>query len=185
MLNCAKFFELLTSKGTEFYCGVPDSLLKFFCAYLQDSVPSNKNFTTANEGVAVGLAAGVYLATNKPALVYMQNSGEGNAVNPLTSLADPKVYGIPMLLIIGWRGEPGVKDEPQHVKQGEITLELLKTLGIPYEVLPQEFVDAEAAIKKAFEFMHSSKAPYALVIRRDTFEPYEAPKKIQRHLLIH
>jgi phosphonopyruvate decarboxylase len=177
MLNCAKFFELLTSKGTEFYCGVPDSLLKFFCAYLQDSVPSNKNFITANEGTAVGLAAGVYLATNKPALVYMQNSGEGNAVNPLTSLADPKVYGIPMLLIIGWRGEPGVKDEPQHVKQGEITLELLKTLGIPYEVLPQEFVDAEAAIKKAFEFMHSSKAPYALVIRRDTFEPYEAPKK--------
>jgi phosphonopyruvate decarboxylase len=106
----------------------------------------------------------------------MQNSGEGNAVNPLTSLADPKVYGIPMLLIIGWRGEPGVKDEPQHVKQGEITLELLKTLGIPYEVLPQEFVDAEAAIKKAFEFMHSSKAPYALVIRKDTFEPYEALK---------
>jgi phosphonopyruvate decarboxylase len=139
-------------------------------------VPSNKNFVTANEGAAIGLAAGVYLATNKPALVYMQNSGEGNAVNPLTSLADPKVYGIPMLLIIGWRGEPGVKDEPQHVKQGEITLDLLKTLGIPYEVLPQEFVDAEAAIKKAFEFMHSSKAPYALVIRKDTFEPYEALK---------
>src|SRR5664280_2236945 len=135
MLNCAKFFELLTSKGTDFYCGVPDSLLKSFCAYLQDSVPSNKNFITANEGAAVGLAAGVYLATNKPALVYMQNSGEGNAVNPLTSLADPKVYGIPMLLIIGWRGEPGVKDEPQHVKQGEITLELLKMLGIPYEAL--------------------------------------------------
>jgi len=177
MLNCAKFFDLLTSKGTDFYCGVPDSLLKSFCAYLQDAVPSNKNFITANEGAAVGLAAGVYLATNKPALVYMQNSGEGNAVNPLASLADPKVYGIPMLLIIGWRGEPGIKDEPQHVKQGEITLELLKTLGIPYEVLPQEFVDAEAAIKKAFEFMHSSKAPYALVIRKDTFEPYESLNK--------
>lgn len=177
MLNCAKFFELLTSEGTDFYCGVPDSLLKSFCAYLQDNVPSNKNFITVNEGAAVGLAAGVYLATNKPALVYMQNSGVGNAVNPLTSLADPKVYGIPMLLLIGWRGEPGVKDEPQHIKQGEITLELLKTMGIPYEVLPQEFVDAEAAIKKAFEFMHSSKAPYALVVRKDTFEPYEALKK--------
>ena len=176
MLNCAKFYELLTSKGTEFYCGVPDSLLKSFCAFLQDNVPSNKNFITANEGAAIGLAAGVYLATNKPALVYMQNSGEGNAVNPLTSLADPKVYGIPMLLMIGWRGEPGVKDEPQHVKQGEITLDLLKTLGIPYEVLPQEFVDAEGAIHKAFEFMHSSKAPYALVIRKDTFEPYDALK---------
>ena len=177
MLNCAKFFELLTGEGTDFYCGVPDSLLKSFCAYLQDNVPSNKNFITVNEGAAVGLAAGVYLATNKPALVYMQNSGVGNAVNPLTSLADPKVYGIPMLLLIGWRGEPGVKDEPQHIKQGEITLELLKTMGIPYEVLPQEFVDAEAAIKRAFEFMHSSKAPYALVVRKDTFEPYEALKK--------
>ena len=177
MLNCAKIFELLTSEGTDFYCGVPDSLLKSFCAYLQDNVPSNKNFITVNEGAAIGLAAGVYLATNKPALVYMQNSGVGNAVNPLTSLADPKVYGIPMLLLVGWRGEPGVKDEPQHVKQGEITLELFKTLGITYEVLPQEFVDAEAAIKKAFEFMHSSKAPYALVIRKDTFEPYEALKK--------
>ena len=159
MLNCAKFFELLTSEGTDFYCGVPDSLLKSFCACLQDNVTSNKNFITVNEGAAIGLAAGVYLATNKSALVYMQNSGVGNAVNPLTSLADPKVYGIPMLLLI---------------KQGEITLELLKTLGIPYEVLPQEFVDAEAAIKKAFEFMHSSKAPYALVVRKDTFEPYEA-----------
>ena len=92
-------------------------------------MPSNKNFITVNEGAAVGLAAGVYLATNKPALVYMQNSGVGNAVNPLTSLAEPKVYGIPMLLLIGWRGEPGVKDEPQHIKQGEITLELLKTMG--------------------------------------------------------
>jgi len=177
MLNCAKFFELLTREGTDFYCGVPDSLLKSFCAYLQDNVPANKNFITVNEGAAIGLAAGVYLATNKPALVYMQNSGEGNAVNPLTSLADPKVYGIPILLLIGWRGEPGLKDEPQHVKQGEITLELLKTLGIPYEVLPQEFVDAEAAIKKAFEFMHSSNAPYALVIRKDTFEPYDTLKK--------
>jgi phosphonopyruvate decarboxylase len=81
-----------------------------------------------------------------------------------------------MLLMIGWRGEPGVKDEPQHVKQGEITLELLKTLGIPYEVLPQEFVGAEAAINKAFEFMHTSSAPYALVIRKDTLEPYDARK---------
>ncbi|HUN56408.1 MAG TPA: phosphonopyruvate decarboxylase [Smithella sp.] len=177
MLNPAGFFELLTDMGVEFYCGVPDSLLKPFCSCLSDRLPSNRHFITANEGAAVGLAAGVYLATGKPALVYMQNSGVGNAVNPLTSLADPKVYGIPMLLIIGWRGEPGVKDEPQHAKQGEITLEILKTLGIPYEVLPQEFALAEAAVNNAFEFMRSKAAPYALVVRKDTFEPYGAVKK--------
>lgn len=92
----------------------------------------------ANEGGAVGLASGHYLATGRPALVYMQNSGQGNAVNPLASLADPDVYSIPMVLLVGWRGEPGVHDEPQHVKQGKITVSLFETMGIPTVVLADD-----------------------------------------------
>ncbi len=172
MLNCADFFRVLTQKGVQFYCGVPDSLLKSFCAYLSDALPEDKNIIAVNEGAAVALASGVYMATGQPAVVYMQNSGEGNAANPLLSLADSKVYSIPMLLLVGWRGEPGVKDEPQHIKQGEVTLALLDAMGIRYEILPSDVKLAEAAIQRAFEYMNLKKAPYALIIRKDTFEPY-------------
>jgi phosphonopyruvate decarboxylase len=177
MIDCAEFYKLITNEGIKFYCGVPDSILKSFCAYLGDHVPSDNNFVTTSEGEAIALAAGIYLATNKPATVYMQNSGEGNAINPLVSLADSHVYGIPMLLIIGWRGEPGMIDEPQHLKQGEITLDLLHTLGIPHEVLSKKFSDAKISIKKAFEFMNNRKAPYAIIIRKDTFKPFESIDK--------
>ena len=117
MIDVRKFVDELKKCGVSFFTGVPDSLLKSFCAYVTDNCGEN-HVIAANEGGAVGLAAGHYLATGKPALVYMQNSGQGNAVNPLCSLADPDVYSIPMVLLVGWRGEPGVKDEPQHVKQG-------------------------------------------------------------------
>ena len=137
MLRPSNFVECLINSGVDFFTGVPDSLLKSFCAYVTDNCAEN-HVIAANEGGAVGLAAGHYLATGKPALVYMQNSGQGNAVNPLCSLADPDVYSIPMVLLVGWRGEPGVKDEPQHVKQGKVTLSLFETLGIPTEVLPDD-----------------------------------------------
>lgn len=104
------FYDLLNEKGINFFAGVPDSLLKNFCAYVADN--SKHHVITHNEGGAVALATGYHLATGKIGLVYMQNSGQGNAANPLISLADQEVYNIPILLLIGWRGEPGRKDEP-------------------------------------------------------------------------
>ena len=109
------FIEKLQREGIEFYAGVPDSLLKNVCAYITDHLDSRHNIIAANEGGAVALAAGYYLATGKVGCVYMQNSGEGNIINPLASLTDKEVYNIPVLLLIGWRGRPGVHDEPQHV----------------------------------------------------------------------
>lgn len=122
--------------GGEFFTGVPDSLLKPLVDYLIDNCQDNENHViAANEGNAVAIGAGYHLATGKVPVIYMQNSGEGNAVNPIASLLHPNVYGIPELFIIGWRGEPGVKDEPQHVFQGEITLKLLEVLEIKYYVI--------------------------------------------------
>lgn len=126
--------------GIRFYTGVPDSQLKGLCDALFDKYGASgaEHIVAANEGNAIGLCAGHYLATGHPALCYMQNSGLGNAVNPLASLMDEAVYGLPCLLVIGWRGEPGVHDEPQHVKQGAVTLEQLELLGIPYWVLDKD-----------------------------------------------
>ena len=120
----------------------------------------------------MALAAGHYLAGGNIGLVYMQNSGMGNAVNPLVSLADPMVYGIPALLLIGWRGEPGIKDEPQHRKQGLITLPLLECLGINYALLPFSNEEAEETLAAAAGLMHSAGEPFALVAGKDTFARY-------------
>ena len=120
----------------------------------------------------MGLAAGHYLATSQIPVVYMQNSGEGNIINPLASLTDPDVYNIPVLLVIGWRGKPGVHDEPQHVKQGKVTTGLLNVMGIDYTVLSKEEDKAEAQIKKAVAFMQATKQCYAIVIEKDTFDAY-------------
>ena len=128
-----------------------DSLLKHFCLCIDDNIPIERHIITANEGNAVALAAGYHLATGKLPLVYMQNSGLGNSVNPLLSLCDPEVYSIPMLLLIGWRGEPGIYDEPQHVKQGKVQLDLLKTLDIPYVIISKEEENVEGKIAKSVE----------------------------------
>lgn len=172
MLDPLFFAETLRSCGVDFFTGVPDSLLKEFCSCVRDTVAAERNITAANEGAAVALAAGSYLATGSPALVYMQNSGEGNAVNPLASLTDPDVYGIPVLLLIGWRGRPGVHDEPQHAKQGKITGALLDVLGIPYAVLEKDAQAASEQVRKAVSYMNEASAPYALVVEKDTFSPY-------------
>ncbi|MDR1058931.1 MAG: phosphonopyruvate decarboxylase, partial [Treponema sp.] len=121
MIESRFFYDSLVRKGVEFFTGVPDSLLKSFCAYVTGHVREENHIIAVNEGAAVALASGYHLATGKIPLVYMQNSGIGNAVNPLLSLADGEVYGIPLVLVIGWRGEPGVCDEPQHIKQGKVT----------------------------------------------------------------
>lgn len=171
MLDPKVFYTELTSFGIEFFTGVPDSLLKNLCAYIDDVTEIQNHVISANEGNAIGLASGYHLATGKAACVYMQNSGLGNAVNPLTSLADPQVYSIPMLLIIGWRGEPGVKDEPQHVKQGAVTEEQLRLLGIPYEIVDTNS-DYSAQISRCIAIMQASNAPVALLIRNNTFLEY-------------
>lgn len=142
-MNAAKLLTACAAAGVDFFTGVPDSQLKGLCdtLYMTYGVDGDRHIVAANEGNAIGLAAGHYLATGRPALVYMQNSGLGNAVNPLASLMDGKVYGIPCLMVVGWRGEPGVKDEPQHVTQGEITLGQLELMGIPYFILDKETTD--------------------------------------------
>ena len=173
MIRPQFFYDTLASYGIDFYAGVPDSLLKNLCAYITDHADATHNIIAANEGGAMGLAAGHYLATGQIPLVYMQNSGEGNIINPLASLTDPDVYNIPVLLVIGWRGKPGVHDEPQHVKQGKVTTGLLNVMGIDYTVLSKEEDKAEVQIKKAVAYMQATKQCYALVIEKDTFDNYQ------------
>lgn len=171
-LDPAVFYQQLKNKGIDFYCGVPDSLLKDFCAYVTDVTPAENHVITANEGNAIGLAAGYHLATGKTAMVYLQNSGLGNTVNPLMSLAVPAVYSIPMLMLIGWRGEPGKRDEPQHLTQGKTTPGMLAALGIPFQPLPDYEDGAELVLQSARHYMDLSKGPYALLVKRQTFMPY-------------
>ena len=172
MIEPILFVMELKKQGTEFFTGVPDSLLKNLCAYITDNFDTEHHIIAANEGNAVALAVGHHLATGTIPMVYMQNSGEGNAVNPLLSLADKDVYQIPLLLCIGWRGEPGVHDEPQHVKQGKVTLSLLDTIGIPYKVLSGEPDEMKAQIEQAYSFMRSESAPYALIVQKGLFGDY-------------
>lgn len=152
-------------------------MLKSLCAYITDHSPKERNIIAPNEGCAVALAAGHYMATGDLPVVYMQNSGIGNAVNPLLSLADEKVYQIPMILIVGWRGEPGVKDEPQHVKQGLVTVELLDAMGIPFIVLDLDERKALDQTKTLITQAHQTLKPHAIVIRKDIFEPYKLVNK--------
>lgn len=174
MIQPKDFIETLRAGGVEFFTGVPDSLLKNLCAYITDSIARENNIIAANEGGAVALAAGYHLATGKTGCVYMQNSGEGNAVNPLLSLMDADVYKMPLLLIMGWRGEPGVHDEPQHLKQGKVTLSLLETMGIPYAVLDESW---ESQVAEALQSIQETNGIYALIVRKGTFEDYKLQKQ--------
>ena len=176
MIDVSSFVEMIQALQVDFFTGVPDSLLKSFCAYVEDNCRT-RHVIAANEGGAIGLASGYYLATGKPALVYMQNSGQGNAVNPLCSLVDPDVYAIPMDLLVGWRGEPGVKDEPQHVKQGKVTIPLFKTLDIPTEILPDDESFAAEVIRKMVGRAKTESRPVALVIRKGLFTEYRLKNK--------
>ncbi|MDR0418827.1 MAG: phosphonopyruvate decarboxylase, partial [Prevotellaceae bacterium] len=167
MINAEKIYKLLVDNGIDMFTGVPDSLLKDICAYVSDNTSREKNIIAANEGAAVSIAAGHYLGSGNLALVYMQNSGIGNAVNPLLSLADEKVYQIPMLLMIGWRGEPGVKDEPQHIKQGEVTLSLLNAMGVPYTIINSDETIAKEEFCKLISDIKLKRYPHAAIIRKN------------------
>ncbi len=179
-----QFYNILTEKGIDFFTGVPDSLLKQFCLCIDDNVDSEHHITAANEGNAIALASGYYLGTEKIPLVYMQNSGLGNTVNPLLSLCDPDVYSIPMVLIVGWRGEPGVKDEPQHVKQGKVQIDLLNALDLPYSIISKEEKDIEAKLAEGIKQASLEKSPYVFVIKKGTFKPYQkTPSSAQSNLM--
>jgi len=177
MIHPAEFYGSLSGCGVDFYAGVPDSLLKEFCAFVNDNCPIEQHIICANEGNAVAMAVGSYLATGRVPLAYMQNSGLGNATNPLLSLADSAVYGIPILLMIGWRGEPGVKDEPQHVKQGLVQNELLEAMRIPYRVIDAEIQDLEDIIRASVEQAAKQSAPVAIVVKKGTFAEYKSISK--------
>ena len=138
MISPELFINSLVQNELNFFTGVPDSLLKHICAYITDHIASNSHIVAANEGAAIGLAVGYHLATNKIPVVYMQNSGIGNSINPLLSLVDKEVYNIPLLLLVGWRGEPGVKDEPQHIKQGKVTIPLFDSMRIKNQILSKD-----------------------------------------------
>jgi phosphonopyruvate decarboxylase len=176
MISNSKFFNCLRENGISFFTGVPDSLLKSFCAYVADNTADKEHIIAANEGGAVALAAGYHLATGKIPLVYLQNSGLGNMINPLLSLVDKEVYSIPMVIVVGWRGKPGKKDEPQHIKQGRIQNELLKVLDIPFIVLSPKISNINGFVEKIIKKAKQRNTPVAIVVEPDTFEKYQFKK---------
>ena len=177
MIRPEYFYDLLQKRGSDFFTGVPDSLLKNFCAYVTDTAPEDKHIIAANEGCALALASGWHLATGKTPVVYMQNSGLGNAVNPLLSLADSDVYSVPLVLLIGWRGMPAVHDEPQHIKQGKVTLALLDAMRIPYVVTAESEDELNKQIDYCYACTEKASAPFAFVVKKDTFAPYALKNK--------
>ena len=176
MLAPSDYLRVLGDAGVTFFTGVPDSLLKEFCACVTMTLKPGDHLIAANEGASVGLAIGHYLGTGSLPLVYLQNSGLGNIVNPLMSLASPQVYGTPMLLMLGWRGEPGKKDEPQHVHQGRVMMQMLQAIEIPIIVLSDEIATAELQTRAVVKQAHEIKGPVAIVVRKNTFDKYAAPK---------
>ena len=169
-MKVEKLVEIL---GSDFYTGVPDSQLKALCNYLmaEYGIDPKHHIIAANEGNCTALAAGYHLATGKTPVVYMQNSGEGNIINPVASLMNDKVYAIPCVFIVGWRGEPGVHDEPQHIYQGEVTLKLLDDMDIAHFVISKETTEGELAEKmQEFRRILTVGKQVAFVIRKGALE---------------
>lgn len=184
MIAPTAFVASLRKYGLGFFTGVPDSLLKELCACLAQTSQPQEHVIAANEGGAVALAIGYHLATGKIPLVYLQNSGVGNIVNPLLSLADPEVYAIPLVIVIGWRGEPGVKDEPQHKKQGRVMVPLLEAMEIPNFILDASVDDAQAdaVLEQAVARARALNGPVALSVRSGAFAPFAGAKSAAQDL---
>jgi phosphonopyruvate decarboxylase len=162
-MNVETFTEIL---GADFYTGVPDSLLRPLCDFLMKNF-RDRNIIATNEGNCAAIAAGYHLATGKIPVVYMQNSGEGNIINPLASLLNEKIYSIPIIFVVGWRGEPGVHDEPQHIFQGEITCELLNLMGVKNFVIDKETSPAELqSVMEDYKKILASGSCVAFVIKK-------------------
>ena len=165
LIDPAEFCSALDRSGFGFFTGVPDSLLKDFLLHVRNSYPAEMHVITANEGNAVALASGHYLATGKPGIVYMQNSGLGYSLNAFTSLT--LIYKIPMLVIMSWRGKDG-KDAPEHIIMGDIDRQLLETAGMEFSVLSEE--NCEEVIKKAKQKIYKEKLPYTLIVEKGLFD---------------
>lgn len=178
MLDQKKVFECLAQHGVTYFTGVPDSYLNGFCNYALANC-DNRNVITANEGNAVALAAGHYLATKEIPLVYMQNSGEGNTINPLASLVDKDVYAIPMILLIGWRGQGNTEpNHPQHKLQGEITTGLLDLMHIPYTVLSDSDEEFAKAAEKAVSYCTETRGVYAFIAPKGVMADPDKPNNV-------
>jgi phosphonopyruvate decarboxylase len=176
------FLAHLRGCGLSFYSGVPDSLLSGLCSAIEGSILPTHHVTAPNEGVAVALGVGSYLATGQPPVIYLQNAGLGNVVNPIVSLASPVIYGIPMLLVVGWRAEvladtKQLADEPQHQLQGRITLSQLEIMGVPFEVLGADAADWKGRVSRLIERLRAESTPAALVVRKNTFSVPSRPKE--------
>ncbi|MCJ7679885.1 MAG: thiamine pyrophosphate-binding protein, partial [Candidatus Aminicenantes bacterium] len=181
MLACHDLYRIFQHHELTYFCGVPDSTFKDWLNFLDDRHGEGlTNRIVTIERDAIGWASGYYAATGKIGVVYLQNSGLGNIVNPVTSLLDPSIYNIPVLLLVGWRGHPDQHDEPQHKKMGMITQELLQMLDIPFSILPDSLHDAERIIAEANRHMTTTRQPYALIIQKKTFEKYTKQKKTQK-----
>ena len=182
-----KVEKLVEIIGSDFYTGVPDSQLKALCNYLMATygIDPHHHVIAANEGNCAALAAGYHLATGKVPVVYMQNSGEGNIINPAASLLNDKVYAIPVVFIIGWRGEPGIHDEPQHIFQGEVTVKLLEDMEIKTFIIGKETTDDEVTMAmRDFKEVLATGKDVAFVIRKGALT--DAPKveyKNDNHML--
>lgn len=164
-----KVEKLVEIIGSDFYTGVPDSQLKALCNYLMNEygIDQKHHIIAANEGNCTALAAGYHLATGKVPVVYMQNSGEGNIINPVASLLNDQVYAIPVVFIVGWRGEPGIHDEPQHIYQGEVTVKLLEDMDIKTFVIGKDTTDEEvASAMESFRTVLAAGKDVAFVIRK-------------------
>ncbi len=173
-INLSDFYNEILKNNINFFTGVPDPLLTDICAYIEEKTPSKDHIIASNEGSAVAIATGYHLATGKIPLVYMQNSGLGNAINPLTSLTHKDVYKIPILLMIGWRGEPNTIDEPQHIKQGAITRDFLNLLDIPTFIIGADEPKNLLNLKNAINLVNKIKSPVAILIKKRSFESYES-----------
>lgn len=170
-MKSKNLLNLFKNEGFSFFTGVPDSTLKSWLNLINKSDGTDiRNIIACNECESVAIATGYNLATGKIGVVYMQNAGFGKTINPLTSLTDPEVYSIPILLMIGWRGEPGQNDQPQHIKIGRIMIPMLETLGIPYSILPQDIDEIRSILKRAKIHFKEKSAPYAIIIKRNFFE---------------
>lgn len=169
-MKVEKFVEIL---GADFYTGVPDSQLQALCNYLMEryGIDNHHHIIAANEGNCTALAAGYHLATGRIPVVYMQNSGEGNIINPVASLLNDKVYAIPCIFVIGWRGEPGVHDEPQHIYQGEVTIKLLEDMGIEVFIVGKDTTEEKLRdTMKGFRALLDKGRNVAFVIRKGALE---------------
>jgi len=173
MLDSQFFIQALKKNNVNFFCGVPDSLLKHPCAYMTDTLPSTEHIIAANEGSAVAMASGYHFSEGGLSLVYLQNSGLGNTINPLLSLADPMVYSVPMVLLVGWRGQPGVPDEPQHQKQGAVCERTLKALDIPYRILSLAEEAATQEVQDMCSLAAELSRPTCLLVPKNTFAFYK------------